>query len=43
MKIEKLNENQIRCTLNQRDLIDRELKSVNLPMDLKKPRDCSGI
>jgi adapter protein MecA 1/2 len=26
MKIEKLNENQIRCTLNKQDLINREIK-----------------
>ncbi|WP_455718247.1 adaptor protein MecA, partial [Anaerosporobacter sp.] len=26
MKIEKINDSQIRCTLNKDDLIDRELK-----------------
>ena len=26
MKIEKINDNQIRCTLTKKDLIDREIK-----------------
>jgi adapter protein MecA 1/2 len=30
MKIEKINDNQIRCTLNKDDLIDRELKISEL-------------
>ena len=38
MKIEKLNENQIRCTLNQRDLIDRELKITELAYGSEKAK-----
>lgn len=38
MKIEKLNENQIRCTLNQRDLIDRELKISELAYGSEKAK-----
>ena len=30
MKIEKINDSQIRCTLNTDDLIDRELKISEL-------------
>ena len=38
MKIEKLNENQIRCTLNQRDLIDTELKISELAYGSEKAK-----
>lgn len=38
MKIEKLNENQIRCTLYQRDLIDRELKISELAYGSEKAK-----
>ena len=30
MKIERLNENQIRCTLNKEDLVNREIKLSEL-------------
>ena len=30
MKIERLNENQIRCTLNKEDLANREIKLSEL-------------
>ena len=30
MKIEKVNENQIRCTLTREDLVDRQLKLSEL-------------
>ena len=29
MRIERINDNQIRCTLNKRDLAERHLKIVN--------------
>ena len=38
MKIEKLNDNQIRCTLNKHDLIDRELKLSELAYGSEKAR-----
>ena len=38
MKIEKLNDNQIRCTLNKRDLIDRELKISELAYGSEKAK-----
>ena len=43
MKIEKVNENQIRCTLTREDLASRELKIVNLPTAQKKLNLCSVI
>jgi len=36
MKIEKISENQIRCTLNKDDLIDRELKISELAYGTEK-------
>ena len=30
MKIERLNENQIRCTLNKEDLADRQIRISEL-------------
>ena len=38
MKIEKLNENQIRCTLNKHDLMDRELKLSELAYGTEKAK-----
>ncbi len=38
MKIEKLNENQIRCTLNKYDLMDRELKLSELAYGTEKAK-----
>jgi Negative regulator of genetic competence (MecA). len=38
MKIEKINDNQIRCTLNKNDLIDRELKISELAYGTEKAR-----
>lgn len=38
MKIEKLNDNQIRCTLNKHDLIDRELKISELAYGTEKAK-----
>ena len=36
MKIEKVNENQIRCTLTREDLASRELKINELPTVRKR-------
>lgn len=38
MKLEKLSENQIRCTLNKYDLIDRELKISELAYGTEKAK-----
>lgn len=38
MKIEKVNENQIRCTLTKADLIDRELKISELAYGTEKAK-----
>ena len=38
MKIEKVNDHQIRCTLTKADLADRELKITAL----RKPKACSA-
>ena len=38
MKIEKLNDNQIRCTLTRSDLADRELKLSELVTGTEKAR-----
>lgn len=38
MKIEKLSDNQIRCTLNKHDLIDRELKLSELAYGSEKAK-----
>lgn len=38
MKIEKISDNQIRCTLNKNDLIDRELKISELAYGTEKAR-----
>ena len=43
MKIEKVNENQIRCTLTREDLASRELKISELAYGTERPRACSGI
>ena len=40
MKIEKVNDHQIRCTLTKSDLADRELKISQLA--LRKPKACSA-
>ena len=39
MKLERINENQIRCTLNKTDLIDRELKLSELAYGTEKAKD----
>lgn len=38
MKIEKINENQIRCTLNKEDLIDRQLRLSELAYGTEKAK-----
>lgn len=38
MKIEKISENQIRCTLNKNDLLDRELKISELAYGSEKAK-----
>ncbi len=38
MKIEKINDNQIRCTLNKSDLIDRELRISELAYGTEKAK-----
>ena len=38
MKIEKFNDNQIRCTLTQADLADRELKLSELAYGTEKAK-----
>ena len=38
MKIEKISDNQIRCTLNKSDLIDRELKISELAYGTEKAK-----
>ncbi len=38
MKIEKVNDHQIRCTLTKADLADGNLKSANLLMEQKRRR-----
>ena len=38
MKIEKVNDNQIRCTLTRSDLAERELKIVNWPTAQRRLR-----
>lgn len=39
MKIEKINDNQIRCTLSKSDLIDRELKISELAYGTEKAKE----
>lgn len=39
MKLERISENQIRCTLNRNDLIDRELKLSELAYGTEKAKD----
>jgi adapter protein MecA 1/2 len=39
MKIEKISDNQIRCTLNKSDLIDRELKISELAYGTEKAKE----
>lgn len=43
MKIEKVNEHQIRCTLTREDLLNRELKISELAYGTEKPRVSSVI
>ena len=43
MKIERVNENQIRCTLNQADLASRQLKISELAYGSEKEKNFSGI
>ena len=38
MKIEKVNENQIRCTLTREDLADRQLKLSELAYGTEKAK-----
>lgn len=39
MKIEKLNDNQIRCTLNKKDLMDRQLRLSELAYGTERAKD----
>ena len=39
MKIERVNENQIRCTLNQADLASRQLKISELAYGSEKAKE----
>ena len=39
MKIEKVNDHQIRCTLTREDLADRELKLSELAYGTEKAKD----
>ena len=39
MKIEKINENQIRCTLTKEDLADRDIKISELAYGSGKTRE----
>ena len=39
MKIEKVNENQIRCTLTREDLADRQLKLSELAYGSEKAKE----
>ena len=39
MKIEKVNDHQIRCTLTKADLIDRELKISELAYGTEKAKN----
>lgn len=39
MKIEKVNENQIRCTLTREDLVSRELKISELAYGTEKAKN----
>ena len=43
MKIERVNENQIRCTLNQADLASRQLKISELAYGSEKAKDGENI
>ena len=43
MKIEKINENQIRCTLTKADLEDRQIRLSELLMAQRKPKVCFVI
>ncbi len=38
MRIEKINDNQIRCTLNKKDLSDRELRISELAYGTDKAK-----
>ena len=38
MKIEKINDNQIRCTLNRNDLISRQIKLSELAYGTEKAK-----
>jgi len=39
MRLEKISENQIRCTLNKEDLAERELKISELAYGTEKAKD----
>jgi len=39
MKIEKVNDNQIRCTLTKEDLADRQIKLSELAYGTEKARE----
>lgn len=41
MKIEKVNDNQIRCTLTREDLAERQIKLSELAYGTEKRRCCS--
>ncbi len=43
MKIEKISDNQIRCTLTRADLADRQLQLVNWHTEPRKPNHFSAI
>ena len=42
MKIEKVNDNQIRCTLTKEDLADRQLKLSELAYGTEKAKVPAG-
>ena len=42
MKIERISDNQIRCTLNKEDLEGKETLLSELALALKRRKDCSG-
>ena len=43
MKIEKINDNQIRCTLTREDLENHQIRISELLTALRKPRNFSAI
>lgn len=42
MKIERISDNQIRCTLNKEDLEGKETLLSELALVLRRQRVCSG-